>query len=394
MSKTKKSSNVVKQKFETMEQEMSNFFLERNNQVRGLIIALLAEENVVFIAPPGTSKSLMVRNLSDRIIGESDEDYFEWLMTKFTKPEEILGPMVVDKLVEGIVEYKPDFKLPRARIAYLDEIFKCNSSMLNCLLSALNEKIVYNANKPTPIPLQMLVGTSNEIPQDESLKALYDRFRLRYTADYIQEPGNLRKLLDKNPDKIPSEGKVSMDDIAEARRQINEAVKFPEEKQKILTKIVYSLSEAGFRPSDRTINKVGEIIKAEAWMNNHIDVDEYDMEILENVFWDEPKTKKEIRSIIFQIINPLGEDVLLIYEKCHQAYLELVKEHKKADKEHRRKIVSATCTKMNTLAEDMERKIKSMEKEGRPTGRYESLLEAVLLLITEIKTEYIGTGAK
>jgi len=393
MSKAK-NKNTVKQKFDTMEREMSDFFLERRSQIRGLIVALLAKENVVFIAPPGTSKSLMVRNLSDRISSESNEDYFEWLMTKFTKPEEILGPMIVDKLVEGIVEYKPDFKLPRARIAYLDEIFKCNSSMLNCLLSALNEKIVYNANRPTPIPLQMLVGTSNEIPQDESLKALYDRFRLRYTADYIQEPANLRKLLDKNPSEIPSEGSLTMDEIDEARRQIQKTVRFPEEKQKILTKIVYSLSEAGFRPSDRTINKVGDIIKAEAWMNNHIDVDEYDMEILENVFWDEPKSKKEIRSIIFQIINPLGEDIILIYEKCHQAYLGLVKEYKKADKEHRRKLVAQTCSEMNTLCEDMEKKIKSMEKEGRPTGRYESLAEAVMLLIAEIKTDYIGTGAK
>jgi len=391
MPKTKQ--NKVKQKFVTMEREMSDFFLERKSQIRGILVALLAEENVLFIAPPGTSKSLMVRNLSDRIISDTEEDYFEWLMTKFTKPEEILGPMIIDKLVEGIVEYNPDYKLPRARIAYLDEIFKCNSSMLNCLLSALNEKIVYNANKPTPIPLQMLVGTSNEIPQDESLKALYDRFRLRYTADYIKEPGNLMKLLDKNPKEIPSEGKLTMADIDEARIQINKYILFPVEKQKILTRIVYSLSEAGFRPSDRTINKVGIIIKSEAWMNGHDSVDEYDMEILENVFWDEPKSKKEIRSIIFSIINPLGEDVLLIYEKSHQAYLQFIKDHKMADKEKRRSLISETCGTMNTLCEDMERKIKSMEKDGRPTGRYESLAEAVMLLIAEIKTEYIGIGA-
>lgn len=382
-------SSKVKKKFDAIENEMRDFFLERDSVIRGLIVALLSEQNIVFIGPPGTGKSMMVRNLASRIVADSDEDYFEWLMTKYTKPEEILGPPNIKKLIDAVVEFNPDYKLPRAKIAYLDEIFKCNSSLLNCLLSAINEKIVYNGNKPMNIPLQMLVGTSNEIPTDESLKALYDRFRIRFETEYLKEPSNILKLISKDSRNIPCEAKITMEELDEARAQIGSCVTFPEEKQKLLGRIILSLNEAGLRPSDRTINHVSDILTAEAWMNNRVEVEEYDMEILEHMFWDDPAKRKEVRSIIFKIINPLGEKVMETYERCHQAYLKFVKDIKSAKKEEKRKIIAETLNSMQTLYKDMRKDIGAMENENRPTARYESMAESLMLLITDIKTDYV-----
>jgi len=385
-------SNVkgVLSKFHTIEHEMNEFFIERQTTTRGLLLALVAKQNVVFIGPPGTGKSLMVRNLSSRIITDSEEDYFEWLMTKFTKPEEILGPMNIKKLVEGQVEFIPDYKLPRAKIVYLDEIFKCNSSLLNCLLSAINEKIIFSGNKPRKIPLEMLVGTSNEIPTDESLKALYDRFRLRYETEYIKEPSNLTALMGRDPNNIKSDGAITMGDIAEARRQVDSFILFSEEKQKLLCKIVLALNESGNRPSDRTINNVVPILKAEAWMNQNDEIQEYDMEILEHVFWDEPKKRREVRSIIFKIINPIGENVIITYEKCHQAYLIFLREIKTRPKNEHPKVVSENLNSLKTLYKSMKKDIEAMDKENRPTARYESMAENVLMLITDMHTDYVG----
>lgn len=389
MSKSK-TKNAAKTKFQKIEDEMNEFFIERRNVIRGLLVALLSEQNVVFIGPPGTSKSMMVKELSLRLRGDSDEDYFEWLMTKFSKPEEIMGPMMIEELIKGTVKFNPAYKLPKAKIAYLDEVFKANSSILNSLLTALNEKVVYNDNKPMDIPLQMLVGTSNEIPSDESLKALYDRFRIRFETEYIKEPQHLKSLLDLDYSEIKREGTFSLSDLDEARKQIN-FVSFPDEKKEILCKIIYSLDNIKCRPSDRTINQVTKILKAECWMNGKIEIDESDMEFLEHCFWEEPKRRKEIRSTILGIVNPLADNVLETYEKVHMSYLNFLKEIKDCEKKsEKNQIISSVCGTMMTLKDEMEKDVQTMRDEKRPVAKYESLINSVTLLIAEIKTEHIG----
>lgn len=380
----------VRDKFQRIEEEMNEFFIERNNVIRGLLVSLLSEQNVVFIGPPGTSKSMIVKELSKRIKSDSDEDYFEWLMTKFTKPEEILGPMMIEELIKGKVKFNPEYKLPKAKIAYLDEVFKANSSILNSLLTALNEKVVYNDNKPTAIPLQMLVGTSNEIPTDESLKALYDRFRIRFETEYIKEPKHLKSLIDLRESDIKRDGVVTDKDINEAREQIDNYIKFPDEKKEILCKIIYSLDNIKCRPSDRTINNVTRILKAEAWMNGKVDVDESDMEFLEHCLWDEPKKRKQIRSTILEIVNPLADNVLEIYEKVHMSYLTFLKDIKGAKEDEKNKIISGVCGTMMTLKDEMVKDIETMKAEKRPVAKYENLVNSVMLLIAEIRTEYVG----
>jgi len=380
----------VRDKFQRIEEEMNEFFIERNNVIRGLLVSLLSEQNVVFIGPPGTSKSMIVKELSKRIKSDSDEDYFEWLMTKFTKPEEILGPMMIEELIKGKVKFNPEYKLPKAKIAYLDEVFKANSSILNSLLTALNEKVVYNDNKPTAIPLQMLVGTSNEIPTDESLKALYDMFCIRFEIEYIEEPKQLKSLIDLRESDIKRDGVVTDKDINEAREQIDNYIKFPDEKKEILCKIIYSLDNIKCRPSDRTINNVTRILKAEAWMNGKVDVDESDMEFLEHCLWDEPKKRKQIRSTILEIVNPLADNVLEIYEKVHMSYLTFLKDIKGAKEDEKNKIISGVCGTMMTLKDEMVKDIEIMKAEKRPVAKYENLVNSVMLLIAEIRTEYVG----
>ena len=152
-------------------------FKERDEVVDGLLTALVARVHILMIGAPGTAKSAITVALSGLIDGF---DYFQWLLTKFSTPEEIFGPYDLAKLKSGLYERITFGKLPVAHMAYLDEIFKANSAILNALLTVINERVFYNGTRQDISPLMTLVGTSNEYPQEEELQAVFDRFMLRF----------------------------------------------------------------------------------------------------------------------------------------------------------------------------------------------------------------------
>ena len=150
-------------------------FPERKDVIDGSLAAVLASEHVLLIGPPGTAKSALVRCLA-QVFGGS---YFERLLTKFSTPEELFGPLSLKALEDDRYERLTEGYLPTAGVAFLDEVFKANSAILNALLTLLNEREFDNGAGRTHTPLISVVAASNEVPVDESLHAFYDRFLLR-----------------------------------------------------------------------------------------------------------------------------------------------------------------------------------------------------------------------
>ncbi len=176
-------------------------YVERSETIEPLVAAVITRRHAVLIGPPGTAKSSLVRDLAAGLGGLR---FFSWLLTEFSVPEELFGPLDISALEQGQYRRLTTSKLPEAELAFIDEVFKAGPAILNTLLSVMQERLFYNDGQPTPVPLVSLIGASNETPTGEqelealrlrSGQALWDRFTVRLQVGYIQEPGNFVQML-------------------------------------------------------------------------------------------------------------------------------------------------------------------------------------------------------
>src|SRR5688572_26748916 len=166
-------------------------FVGKNEIIDLLGISLVAKENAFLLGPPGTAKSAIIRLLSECIEGGKN---FEYLLTRFTEPNEIFGPFDIRKLKEGELVTNTEGMMPEASLIFLDEIFNANSAILNSLLMALNERVFRRGKETRKLPALMFVGASNVLPEDEALNALLDRFLIRIKCDYV-DPDHMKEVL-------------------------------------------------------------------------------------------------------------------------------------------------------------------------------------------------------
>src|SRR5215471_6506064 len=180
----------------TIRDELRQIFLERDDLIDGALVALLAAQHVLVIGPPGTAKSMLADEVCRRLTGAR---YFQWLLTRFTTPEELFGAVSLKALEEDDYRRLTTHKLPEAHIAFLDEVFKASSSILNTILTLMNERRFHNGREIVEVPLITLFAASNELPEDDELLALHDRFLLRFVVEYVEEDFRFLKLLQTRP---------------------------------------------------------------------------------------------------------------------------------------------------------------------------------------------------
>jgi MoxR-like ATPase len=172
---------------EKLEQEvltpLRQKFVGKDEVIELIAVTVLAQENLLVLGPPGTAKSDLVASFAAAISGR----YFQYLLTKFTEPNEVFGPVDIAKLREGTVVTNTEGMLPEAEIAFLDEVFNANSAILNSLLTILNERTFRRGRQATRLPLLAVFGASNLLPEDDSLRALFDRFLLRVMSENVDD---------------------------------------------------------------------------------------------------------------------------------------------------------------------------------------------------------------
>src|SRR5438067_1562270 len=206
---------------------LGRFFVEKQELIDLMVVAAVAQEPLLLVGPPGTAKSDLVLKFKDAL-GLADEDYFEYMLTRFTEPSEIIGPIDISQLREGRYIRREQGKLPTARLGFLDEIFKSNSAILNILLTIINERKFYQDGVPQPVRLRVLYAATNEVPEQSELAALKDRFCLKAESRSVQEK-YFTQLIDagiqgevyKNLNQKPwVEGHASLEDVLKASRYL------------------------------------------------------------------------------------------------------------------------------------------------------------------------------
>lgn len=281
-------------KLNTVLNYVKDTFVGKNDVVDLLGICLLARENAFLYGPPGTAKSAIIRTLAKTV---KDGNNFEYLLTRFTEPNEIFGPFDIRKLKEGELFTNTDGMMPEASMVFLDEIFNANSAILNSLLMALNEKIFKRGKETRNLPALMFVGASNVLPEDEALNALFDRFLIRINVDYVH-PDLLhqvllagRRLENNIETEIPEILSQEIKELQNLCKTINLKPIY-----EVYLNTIINLRNTGIAISDRRAVKLQNLIAASAlicgrneailsdlWVLKHIWDTEEQIEILEGI---------------------------------------------------------------------------------------------------------------
>lgn len=266
--------------------------VERDLAVRLALIASFAGEHLLMVGPPGTAKSLIARRLH---LAFSKSSYFERLLTRFTVPEELFGPLSIKGLEEDRYERLTDKYLPTASIAFLDEIFKANSAILNSLLTLLNEREFDNGTVRTKTPLIAVIGASNELPDSEELDALFDRFLLRLHVGAVSKDSfpHLISLRGHATPEVPESLKLTDADIKEIQT-VAETVQVPDDVVALLCALREWCGAESIKVSDRRWRKIVKLLQVSALTNGRETVSIWDCWLLQHCLWNKAEDREKI----------------------------------------------------------------------------------------------------
>jgi len=281
-------------KLEEIKNALNAKFFEREKEVEGILVALLSRQHMLMIGPAGTAKSALSVELAKIVQGTA---YFQWLLTRFSTPEEVFGPLSLKDLEQGVYKRNTATKMPEANLVFLDEIFKANSAILNSLLTLINERLFYNNGTPVKVPLMSVIGASNEYPEEgEGLEALFDRFLLRFELDYIADEMNFVSMM-KGTGQNQVMPSMTMDELVQLQF-FTDMVTIPDEVYETLSKIRNELRDEGIRPSDRRFKQSLSVLQAKALINQRQIVKVDDIVILENALWETVDQKDNVSLIV------------------------------------------------------------------------------------------------
>ena len=308
---------------------------EKDEAIRLALLTAISGESIFFLGAPGCAKSMIARRIVQAFKSDDKEGlkYFEYLMNQFSTPEDIFGNISLRALngegESGKEEHKrlTEGFLPKADIAFLDEIWKASPAIQNTLLTIINERKFHNGGKVEDVPLKALFAASNELPtKNEGLEALYDRFILRLVVDFIQNEDSFFEMIDdsNSTDFIISENDknllISNEDLENWRKEIDK-VKLSDAARAVISAIRKeltlqneSLSDEDkkngelFVVGDRRWKKIAHILKTSAFLNDRNEVDLMDCSLIENCIWGTEKQQKKAREIVEKCIKQNGLD--------------------------------------------------------------------------------------
>jgi MoxR-like ATPase len=321
-------ADTLRKKINRFRESLGRFFVNKQEIIDLMVVASIAQEPLLLVGPPGTAKSDLVLKFKDAL-GMAEGDYFEYMLTRFTEPSEIIGAIDIRELREGKYIRKKEGKLPTAKLVFLDEIFKSNSAILNILLTIINERKFYQEGKPEAVPLRVLFAATNEIPEQGELAALKDRFVLKVLSRSVQDD-YFTELIDaglqaeayKGLNQRPwAEGHCTLDDLIKANRyltflfarktgdgrgeeQNDRHLFFPPDVFREYQRLVRTLvREEKIFVSDRKLVKLYKLFRVRSWLFSGGTVSRDDLRLLAYL----GETHQEIDRLRVRVPELLGD---------------------------------------------------------------------------------------
>lgn len=311
------------ERFKQLLGEMNRGIYEKETEISLSLLAALAGESIILLGPPGVAKSMVARQLKTAF---REAQSFEYLMSRFSTPDEIFGPVSIQKLkTSDTYERAVEGYLPTADVVFLDEIWKAGPAIQNTLLTVINEKIFRNGNREMHLPLKLLVAASNELPaKGEGLEALWDRFVIRIESRPIKLEKNFRAmLLESHADFADnadfSDLKITAEEYAEWAEKICK-IGVKEEVLDAISAIRKSLravnvDEAAERRniyvSDRRWKNIVRLLRTSAFMQDREEVDICDLLPIYHCLWQEPEERDAIRNIVIRaLFSPFADKLV------------------------------------------------------------------------------------
>ncbi|WP_318442662.1 ATPase RavA domain-containing protein [Photobacterium leiognathi] len=307
---------ILSERIQKLIKGLSNGVYEREEVIKLCLLAALAGESVFLLGPPGIAKSLIAKRL---IQAFDDSKFFDYLMTRFSTPEEVFGPLSIQELKDnGKYVRLTDGYLPTAQVVFLDEIWKAGPAILNTLLTVVNERTFKNGQDVLPVPMRLLITASNELPDEDSgLDALYDRMLVRVFVNRIQEKQNFKAMLMgegptlqeidpsltiKDEEYINWQQHIDDVQLSEATFEQIYQLKSMVENKVNQGDVIDSDNELYI--SDRRWKKSVRLLKASAFFNGRDEINPLDLLLLQDCLWHSP----ESRNVICNIVDKFASD--------------------------------------------------------------------------------------
>jgi MoxR-like ATPase len=362
-----------------IEGELNIEMIERSDAIRAILIALITRQHGVFLGPPGTGKSWLVTRVARRIatFGQNSNGLktFVRLITKTTQPEELFGPVSIGALKNDQFKRVVTNMLPEAELAFLDEVFKGSSAILNTLLTIMNEREFDNGTDRIPVPLISLFAASNEMPQGEDLNAMWDRLVLRVMVDYTTESGFARLIRKAAAPVINTTlTKPELLAIQDTVRQVS----IPSSTYGAIETLRKDLQTKGIIVSDRRWQWATTLLQGQAVLEGRTTVEEDDLMILKEALWSAPEQRSDIGRMAARLANPLNAKAVELSDQVQSAFASFTEAQKNAaNKTEQMNSAVETNVKIKDALEKLVRLQEQAQAQSRPTARIDKVIEEV-----------------